>query len=47
MTPDQLNGIAEGLSRFHPAWVAFIVAVAILCYKLPDIIRALRETKAR
>ena len=30
------------IGRFDPPWVAFILAVVILCFKAPEIIRALR-----
>ena len=30
------------LGRFDPPWVIAILAVAILCYRAPDIVRAFK-----
>ena len=30
------------LNRFDPPWVLVILAVAILCYRAPDIVKAFR-----
>ncbi len=40
MTEDAMNGLIKLLGKYHPFWVAVILAVVILCYKAPEIIKA-------
>ena len=42
MNPETLNSLVAFLAKYHPLWIAFILAVSILCYKSPEIIQALR-----
>jgi len=42
MNPETLNNLVAFLAKYHPLWVAFIVAVGVLCYRSPEIIQALR-----
>jgi hypothetical protein len=45
MNAQAASGFIELLSRFDPPWVAVILAVAILCYRAPDIVRAFRRKR--
>jgi hypothetical protein len=42
MTADSVNSFIQLLSKFDPPWVVVILAVAILCYRAPDIVKAFR-----
>jgi hypothetical protein len=42
MSPEVIKGLVAVLSKYHPVWIAIILAVSILCYRVPDIIHALR-----
>jgi hypothetical protein len=42
MNAEAANSFIQLLSRFDPPWVLVIVAVAILCYRAPDIVKAFR-----
>jgi len=41
MNPDFFNNLFAFLGKYHPLWVAFIIAVGMLCYRSPEIIQAL------
>jgi hypothetical protein len=43
MTGEFWISLVQMLSKFDPAWVLLILAVAILCYRAPDIVKALRS----
>jgi hypothetical protein len=45
MTQDAIPALAQLLAKFEPPWVAIILAVVILCYRLPDIVRAFRSKR--
>jgi hypothetical protein len=42
MTADSVNSFIQFLSKFDPPWVVVILAVTILCYRAPDIVKAFR-----
>jgi hypothetical protein len=43
MSQDTMNGLIQLLGKYDPLWVAIILAVVILCYKSPEIIKAFRS----
>jgi hypothetical protein len=42
MNGEAVSSFIQFLGRFDPPWVLVIVAVAILCYRAPDIVKAFR-----
>jgi hypothetical protein len=42
MNKDFWESVVQALSKYHPMWVLLIAAVAILCWRSPEIIQALR-----
>src|SRR3981081_273844 len=42
MNGEAVSSFIQLLSRFDPPWVLVIVAVAILCYRASDIVKAFR-----
>jgi hypothetical protein len=42
MSAEAVSTFIQFLSRFDPPWVVTIIAVAILCYRAPDIVKAFR-----
>jgi hypothetical protein len=42
MNAEAASSFIQFLSRFDPPWVLAILAVAILCYRAPDIVKAFR-----
>ncbi len=45
MNGDTITAFIQLLSKFDPPWVALIIAVTILCFKSPEIIKALRSKR--
>jgi hypothetical protein len=45
MNAEAVNSFIQFLSRFDPPWVLLILAVAILCYRAPDIVKAFRSKR--
>jgi hypothetical protein len=45
MNAEALSSFIQFLSRFDPPWVLIILAVAILCYRAPDIVKAFRSKR--
>jgi hypothetical protein len=42
MNAEAANSLIQLLDRFDAPWALVILAVAILCYRAPDIVKALR-----
>jgi hypothetical protein len=42
MNQEAVSSFLQFLNRFDPPWVLLILAVAILCYRAPDIVKAFR-----
>ncbi len=42
MNAEVASSFIQFLNRFDPPWVLVILAVAILCYRAPDIVKAFR-----
>ena len=42
MNAGAIDDFLRFLDRFDPPWVLVILAVAILCYRAPDIVKAFR-----
>jgi|HubBroStandDraft_1064217.scaffolds.fasta_scaffold44303_1 hypothetical protein len=42
---EAVSNLIQFLDRFDPPWVLMILAVAILCYRAPDIVRAFRAKR--
>jgi len=42
MNAEAASSFIQLLNRFDPPWVLVILAVAILCYRAPDIVKASR-----
>jgi len=45
MNAEAANSFIQLLGQFDPPWVLLILAVAILCYRAPDIVRAFRRKR--
>lgn len=45
MNAEAISGLIQLLNKFDPPWVLAILAVAILCYRAPDIVRAFRSKR--
>jgi hypothetical protein len=45
MGPEAVGDFVQLLARFDPPWVLLILAVAILCYRAPEIVRAFRSKR--
>jgi hypothetical protein len=45
MNGELASNFIQFLGRFDPPWVLAIIAVAILCYRAPDIVRAFRSRR--
>jgi len=45
MNAETVSGFIQFLDRFGPPWVLVILAVAILCYRAPDIVKAFRSKR--
>jgi hypothetical protein len=45
MSTEAMTEFIKFLGRFDPPWVIAILAIAILCYRAPDIVRAFKGKK--
>lgn len=45
MSAEMAGSFFHFLNRFDPPWVLAILAVAILCYRAPDIVKAFRAKR--